>query len=198
MGDYPTPPGDSVAVFARELKELQRQLSDLQRPGATAIGQVTQKMQDQQAYLSSLITRGITVPSFASGSIPGDTTTRYVNAAGAGVTLSHPTGRVLVTVGCERANLDPGNLSAEGSVTFNITRDGETVPWYPSGPSRASVYSQGGRTLGVGVSAVVPVNVGTGTSTFRLAFGHWSASTTTLASLNVSSPFMVVQVIDAL
>lgn len=198
MAKYPTPPGDSLEPVVQQFAEQRRQTRDLQRPGATAIGQVLQKIQDQQAYLSSLITRGITVPSFSSGPIPGDSTTRYVNAAGDGITLSHPTKRVLVTVGCERANLDPGNLSAEGSVSFNITREGETVPWYVSGPSRASVYSQGGRTLGVGVSAVVPVTVGAGTSTFRLAFGHWSSSTTTLASLNVSSPFMVIQVIDAL
>lgn len=66
MAEYPTPPGDSLEPLTAELKNLQRQLNDLQRASGTDIGETLRQIQDQQAALEAAQGK-LTVPAVASG-----------------------------------------------------------------------------------------------------------------------------------
>ena len=60
MAKYPTPPGDGLEPLVRELKDIRRQLRDLQRPSGTNIGNTAAQVQLQIAYLASLQTLSAT------------------------------------------------------------------------------------------------------------------------------------------
>jgi len=196
------PPGEDAAV--RKMADLQRELRELGPSVAASFASTVAMLQEQQdaiaaqtAYLASLQTKSAIAPNFTINPIPGDGVDRFVDST-AVVYLAVPTGRALVTVGAELVVVRPGDSSGEIGVTYNITEEGGSVPWYPSGTRRARVFSTFGDSDSHSVSVTRPVAVSTiGVSKFVMAFSSVATSLTTPADGNVFAPYMIVQVIPA-
>lgn len=193
MGN-PIPPGDGLAPLVDKLGAQDRRLRELETFDATQYARAIEELKAQQTHLASLYTRAASGEPYNAASIPGDSTNRFVDSDAA-VTVAASTGRVLVTVGASVVRVRPGNSSAEGFVTFSISRPGED-PWWPAGTRAFRVWSAAERNVGVGGSGVYSVDVAPGVDyEYRLALGTWSASATDLASIFIDSPSIAVQVI---
>lgn len=187
----------------RKLRDLERSVTELApsiaksfQTTADSLNATIAELSTQTAYQAGLITRGGNSADYALDPIPGDQVIRYFNSA-LSITMPVPTGRVLVTVGSGSTTVAPGNSAAEAWVTFNITREGEAGVWWANGIRSARLHAELGNRIGTAITTTEVVTCGPGTRTFNLSFATWSASATTAASALISTPFIVVQVIDA-
>lgn len=85
MALYQTPPGDGFEPIIRELKDIRRELRDLQRPSGTNIGNTAAQVQMQVAALADLVGQQIRPDyNFANGSgyaLPAGKANRIVRAS---------------------------------------------------------------------------------------------------------------------
>lgn len=195
-GGYTTPTEGDLGPLVKELQELRRRMLELERPTGTQTAESVKNLQEQTAYLASLITRSSSpASSFSTGATPGDETVRWFDTSPVTeVSLSAATGRVLVRVGCGEASLAPGEIAATAYASFTITA--------PSGFSEsylrtARLYSTGDRTIGAPLIVEARRSVPADEElTITAKLGIWSASTATLAEATFNSPYLTVQVID--
>ncbi|MFF1633979.1 hypothetical protein [Leifsonia sp. NPDC058248] len=195
------PPGEDYLV--REIADLKRQLRELGPSIAASFNSTVDGLNSTIAELDDTVTRlnGLTTVSalgahINTGNTPGDSTFRWFNSSPALILQTMcPTGKLLVTVGSGQCTLAPGNSSALGLITFaasapsgwNVARD--TVD--------ARVFFVNNTSIGVPLQVNaqltgVPTNE---LITITVNYGIWSSSTTTLASADFQSNYVIAQVL---
>ena len=139
--------------------------------------------------VASRVTWTASLASFNTGSLPNDATFHNYGA-GIPITISVPTGKLVVTVGCGQATISPGTGgSVIAEATFSLS-DGSLV--YGDISARGFVATptiSGGASLAVQRAFVVTP----GTYTITGKMRAWAAGTAT-ASVQFVQPYLTVQV----
>lgn len=195
MARYHTPPGDGLEPIVREFQKDRRQLREQARPDADQIGETLRRIQEQQAYQASLVTRAVDGTTQTFSNVAGTGVANHVDT-GLEITLMIPTGRAIVTVSSGLVYVAPGNSAAEGIVTFSISTP-SSPDWWPAGTRMLRVWASGGIASGAGGGdASIVTTPTTSAQTFRLYTGYRSYSSTSLATIQINAPSLSVQVID--
>lgn len=194
-----TQPGSPASAMPADEATTLRRIADLERQMRELAPSIADSFGSTVAHLRSLVTVGEGRPSLSTGTVPGDSTRRWFDTSSpASVTVNAPTGRVLITVACGEASLNPGNSTAIAYASFQIS--GPTIgTWWPVGTSTARLFltSRTGH-MGVPLSISLPVDVQNWEPvTVTAKFGLWSSSATSLASCEFANPYINVQVIES-
>jgi len=191
------------AWLVREIEGIKRQLRELPPSVAKSFRSTVAKLQtqadelaEQTAYLAGLTTVSAAGATLNTGSVAGDQTFRWFDSTPA-LTLQTqcPTGKLLVTVGTGQCTLAPGDSSAVGLISFQASAPGGWSQVLDAVDSR--VYSTNNTSLGVPLVVNAPLNglPKSETITITVKYGIWSSSTTTLASANFESNYVIAQVL---
>lgn len=157
-----------------------------------------QNLQSQVNRLNGLTTVSAAGGHFNTGTTPGDSTYRWFDSSPA-LTLRTqcPTGKLLVTVGTGQCTLAPGNSSAIGLISFAASAPSGWSVAVDSVDSR--LYFVNNTSIGVPLQVNAPLTgvPTTETITITVKYGIWSSSTTTLASADFQSNYVIAQVLAA-
>lgn len=181
------PKGEDALV--RRIEDIERQIKELAPSVASSFGPMITRLNG----LTTVSAAGATV---STGNTPGDSTFRWFDSSPAlTVQTQCPTGRLLVTVGTGQCTLAPGNSSAVGVITFSASSPSGWTYALDSIDSR--VFFVNNTSIGVPLQLNVPLTgVPTNeTITITVKYGIWSSSTTTLASANFQSNYVIAQVL---
>jgi len=142
----------------------------------------------QVADLASRVTRTVSITSFNTGSLPNDATF-HAYGSSMPITIAVPTGKLVVTVGCGQATLDPSGASVIADATFSISGGVASMEDFAGSAFLQSSTTIIGATLSV--QRAFTVTPGTYTVTGRMY--AWANGTAT-ASVNFQQPYLTVQV----
>lgn len=188
------PPGEDYLV--RRIADLERKVRELGPSIAQSFQPTVQSLDDAVAHLDSLTVSSANGANLNTGSAPGDSQFHWFDSSPAlSLTTTVATGNLLLTVGSGQCTLNPGNSSATAAISFLMSA--------PSGWSYAldsvdaRLYSMNGFQIGAPLIVSRSIDVpSTEPVTITVRYGIWSSSTTTLASAQFSSNYVMAQVIN--
>ena len=122
MAQYHTPPGDGLEPLIRELKDIRRQLRDLQRPSGTNIGNTANQVQLLVAKVNETL---LNIDAGVQASIAANS---YTKAVIDELVANPPEGSAVT-----------GNASATGNMSAGGTVSGSTGT-FPSGINSLAVH----------------------------------------------------------
>lgn len=186
------PAGEDYLV--KRIAALETKVRELGPSIATSFNGTVQQLAQTVANLAALTTTSAFGTNFNTGTVPGDSTFRWFDSSPAlTLTTQCATGKLLVTAGTGQCTLASGSATAVGALSF--------VASTPSGWNVAldaydsRVFFANG-SIGVPLLVNAPLhNVPTTeTITITVKYGIWSSSTTSLASAQFSSNYLIAQV----
>jgi len=189
------PPGEDYLV--RRIADLERKVRELGPSIAQSFQSTVQSLDDTVAHLDGLTTVSANGANLNTGNVPGDQVFHWMNSSPAlTLTTTAETGNLIVTVGSGQCTLNPGNTSATAALSFSMTS--QSGAWsYALDSVDARLYSMNGFQIGVPLIVSRSISVPTDEPvTITVQYGIWSASTTTLASAQFSSNYVMMQVIN--
>jgi len=155
----------------------------------TGLSTAQATLADQVADLASRVTVTTSIATFNTGSLPNDA---LFHAYGAGIpiTISVPTGKLVVTVGCGQASITPGTSGAvTAEATFSLS-NGSLV--YGDISARGfAAYSNSASGASLTVQRALTLAPGTYTVTGQMR--AWSSGSAA-GSVQFQQPYLTVQV----
>jgi hypothetical protein len=146
--------------------------------------------------LASRVSVTTSITSFNSGSILNDGVDRVVGAD-MNITVSVPTGKLLVMVGCGEASLNVGTAGAvQGFCTFSIPGVVSALTHQGRNYFAPTTIDPNADRVGTPLILVRSISVPPGTYTVTGKMGTWAAGGTMSVAPNIqfNQPFMTVQV----
>lgn len=198
----PIPPGDGLAPLIAELRDLRRQLRELQKPTGTQVQDTATTASATLNYLAGLKKLSVGTASYNSGDIPNDGVIRwYTSPTPLSITVAIPTRTVIVTVEAGEASIVGGQI-AQAFAGFRVSAaNGLTVPGTGLGAITGRLYVANLR-LGARIATPAKPVIITdpmsypGPYTIEGFFGVWAAASNTVAmNVQFNDLAMTVEVI---
>lgn len=202
MGDA-LPPRDDLGPLIDELRDIRRQLRELQKPTGSQYASTTATVGATVDYLASLVKVSVGTASYNSGTIPNDGVTRwYTNPTPLDVVVAVKTGVCTVTVEAGEASMTGEYVQAFCGFAVKDA-NGVIVPGYGLGAITGRLYTANLR-LGARIATPSkPVTItnpvaNPGPYTISGFFGAWSSTlNTTASSIQFNDLAMTVEVIGS-
>lgn len=175
----------------RAIRELGPSVAGSVRPLVEDLALKQAALEEQQAYLASLISRDAQIGTFSTGTLTNDSAYHLIGSQIVIPNVPVPTGKVRVTLSCSEASIAPGANSVIAAICFAI--DGQ---WSLDPATKYARLWSPGRALGVSLARIGTEELPPGEYTFRAQAGYWSSGTDS-ASITFAGLRLLVEVIGA-
>ena len=196
-------PKDPSDFYAKRFTDLERQMRELAPSIARSVSGIVADLTAQQATLTTTVSNLSTAVSdlasrvtvttsaatFNTGSLPNDAVF-HEYGADIPITISVPTGHIVVSVGCGEASLNSGGNAVSAEATFSISGG---YAAYGEISSRAYLGTSAAVLTSNSLMVQRAFSVTPGTYTITGKMRAWAGGTST-ASVQFQQPYLTVQV----